>query len=251
MELLCAIDLRAGRAVRLRQGDFTQERGYGDPIELAERFVAEGATRLHVVDLDAARSGRPENRGILGAIVGRCGVPVQASGGVRSADDVAELVDLGADRVVMGTAAVTDPAMAHACAERFPGRVALGLDYRGAGDGSLEAAVAGWVSSSGASVTDLLEAWSDAPLGAVVVTAIDRDGTGEGPDVEGMRRVLDATAHRVVASGGVGALAHLEALGALRSRRTGRAPDGVIVGTALAEGTFGVREAIAACARFG
>ncbi len=251
MELFCAVDLHDGRAVRLRQGDFAQERGFGDPIERAQRFVAEGATRLHVVDLDAALSGRPQNRELVAAIVERCGVPVQVGGGVRSADDVAQLVGFGADRVVMGTAAIAEPAMARECAERFPGRVALGLDYRGAADGSLEAALSGWIEGSGSSVTEVLDSWNDAPLAAVVVTSIERDGTGAGPDLGGMRLVLDATAHLVVASGGVGSLAHLEALGALRGERSGRAPSGVIVGTALVEGVFSVKEAMAACDRSG
>jgi phosphoribosylformimino-5-aminoimidazole carboxamide ribotide isomerase len=251
MELFCAIDLRAGRAVRLRKGDFADERRFGDPLELADRFVADGAEHLHVVDLDAARSGRPANRAIVRAIVARTAVPVQVGGGVRSEDDVAELVDMGVERVVMGTTAITRPEVARASAARFPGRVALGLDYRRSGADALEAAVAGWTDGAGVSVTDVLSAWRDAPLAAVVLTAIDRDGTGAGADLDALRAVLDATGHQVVASGGVGSLGDLEELGAVRAERTGRAPDGVIVGTALVDGSFGVKEAIAACARSG
>jgi phosphoribosylformimino-5-aminoimidazole carboxamide ribotide isomerase len=251
MELFCAIDLRAGRAVRLRKGDFADERGFGDPLALAARFVAEGATRLHVVDLDAARTGRPENREVVAAIVAASTVPVQVGGGVRREADVAQLVELGVDRVVMGTTALTEPAVAQASAARFPGRVVLGLDYRGSGQGALEAAVSGWTLGTGASVTEVLGVWQDAPLAAVVVTAIDRDGTGSGADLDGLSAVLDVTDHPVVASGGVGSLADLEELGAVRGARSGRAPEGVIVGTALVDGTFGVKEAIAACARSG
>ncbi|HXW38112.1 MAG TPA: HisA/HisF-related TIM barrel protein, partial [Acidimicrobiales bacterium] len=175
----------------------------------------------------------------------------QVSGGVRREDDVAELLDLGADRVVMGTTAITDPAVAEESAGRFPGRVALGLDYRRFEGGRLEAAVSGWTAGGGVSAADVLSRWQDAPLAAVVLTAIDRDGTGEGADLDALRAVLDATKHPVVASGGIGSLGDLEELGALRGERSGRAPDGVIVGTALVEGTFGVKEAMAACARSG
>jgi phosphoribosylformimino-5-aminoimidazole carboxamide ribotide isomerase len=250
MELFCAIDLRGGQAVRLHRGDFGRERQFGDPLLLADRFVAEGATRLHVVDLDAARSGHPENRDVVKAIVGRVGVPVQVGGGVRRESDVAELMGIGADRVVMGTMAIREPDLARACAARFPGRLALGLDYRPA-MGALEAAVGGWTDGGGISVADLLAAWRDEPLAAVVVTAIDRDGTGDGVDLDGLSGVLDATEHRVVASGGVGTLGDLERLAALRAPNSGRGADGVIVGTALVDGSMGVKEAIAACARSG
>jgi phosphoribosylformimino-5-aminoimidazole carboxamide ribotide isomerase len=246
MDLFCAIDLRDGRAVRLFQGDFGKERSFGDPLELADRFVGDGATRLHVVDLDAARTGRPLNRRVVKAIVDRVTVPVQVGGGVRGEDDVAELVGLGADRVVMGTTALKHPEVAHGCAVRFPGRLVLGLDYRRRPDGELEPAVSGWVEGSGVTMTELLGTWRDDPLGAIVVTSIDRDGTGSGPDLAGLADVLERCDHSVVASGGVGSLRDLEALASLRAPR-GRSPDGVVVGTALVDGTFGVKEAMAAC----
>ena len=251
MELYCAIDLRDGRAVRLVQGDFGRQREFGDPLELAARFVTGGATRLHVVDLDAALTGAPVNRGVIGAIVARSPVPVQVGGGARSEGDVAALLSLGADRVVMGTVALRRPEVAHACASRHPGRVVLGLDYRRLADGTLEAAAAGWLEGTGASVEAVLDAWRDDPLAAVVVTAIDRDGTGVGADTAGLSKVLDVCDHEVVASGGIGGLGDLEALAALRSPVRGRAPDGVVVGTALVDGRFEVGEAVAACAPSG
>ncbi len=250
MRLLCAIDLRAGRAVRLVQGDFARERRYGDPVALAERFVAQGARYLHVVDLDAAASGVPVNRALVEAIVKRAGVPVQVSGGVRAQDDVAALVALGAATVVMGTTALRDPEAARACARRFPGRVVLGLDHRQRPDGALEPAVSGWLQGSGTTVGDELEGWRGEPLAGVVATSIERDGTGTGPDLDALRLVLDASEVPVVASGGVGSLDDLAALAALRSSR-GRSLDAVVVGTALVEGSFGVEEAMQACARSG
>jgi phosphoribosylformimino-5-aminoimidazole carboxamide ribotide isomerase len=247
MELFCAIDLRDGRAVRLTQGDFGRERRFGDPIELAERFVSDGATRLHVVDLDAARTGTPMNRLVVRAIVERVAVPVQVGGGVRTEVDVAELIGLGVERVVMGTTVLKDPELARACVHGHPGRVVLGLDYRRRADGALEPAASGWLEGSGVTMEELLVAWGNDPVAAVVVTDIERDGTGAGPDLGGLSEVLDGCTHSVVASGGVGSLGDLEALATLRSPVYGRALDGVVVGVALVDGSLGVREAVAAC----
>lgn len=251
MDLYCAIDVREGRAVRLVQGDFGRERRFGDPLELAERYVAEGGTHLHVVDLDAARSGSPANRDVVGAIVARAGVPVQVGGGVRTEGDVAELLDLGAARVVMGTTALRQPEVARACAARYPGRLALGLDYRRRPDGVLAAAAAGWEVDSGASLSEVLAWFVDEELGAVVLTAIERDGTGRGPDLDGLVEALDGCAHPVIASGGVASVRDLEALGALRSPGRGRSPAGVVVGMALVDGSIGVAEAVRTCAASG
>jgi phosphoribosylformimino-5-aminoimidazole carboxamide ribotide isomerase len=251
MELLPAIDLREGRAVRLVQGDFEREQRYGDPFEMAARFVAAGARWLHVVDLDAALTGEPANRTIVIEIAARAGVPVQTGGGVRSDRDVDELLDAGVARVVLGTAALEAPEFTRQVAHRHPQRVAIGLDYRRRPEGTLETAARGWVESSGHTVASVLDALGDVPLGAAVVTAIERDGTLEGPDVDGLAEVLDATAVPVVASGGVGSLADLAALAALRSPRQGRVLAGAVVGKALADGRLDPGEALAACATSG
>ena len=251
MELLPAIDLRGGNAVRLVQGDFDRERSYGDPLALADAFVAAGARWLHVVDLDAARTGQPVNRGTVIAIAARCGVPVQTGGGIRTESDVAELLGSGVRRVVIGTAVFEDPGLLARCAERYPGRVALGLDYRRGPDGMPEAAVRGWSEGAGRSVAEVLAAVDGDRLGAVVVTAIERDGTLLGPDIEGLREVLDATEAPVVASGGVGSVADVVALATLRSPRRGRGLVGAIVGKAIVDGRMRVEEAIAACATSG
>ncbi len=250
MRLYCAIDVRGGQAVRLVQGDFGRERRYGDPVALARRFVREGADHLHVVDLDAAATGAPANRAVVSAIIEQAGVPVQVSGGVRTEDDVAALIGLGAARVVLGTAALRRPEVLCSAAERFPGMVALALDHRRRPDGALEPAVSGWLEPSGTTVADQLARWREVPLGAVVATAIERDGTGTGPDVAAVRQVLEASAFPVVASGGVGTLEHLRSLAAVRSA-DGRGLEGVVVGTALVNGAFGVSEAVAACASSG
>ncbi len=249
MELLPAIDLRGGSAVRLTQGDFDREQGYGDPMALALDFVARGARWLHVVDLDAARTGEPVNRPLVVAIARAAGVPVETGGGVRTEADVAELLEAGVARVVLGTAALEDPGLAMSCAARYPGRVALGLDYRRDDDGRLVAAVRGWLEGSGRTVAEVLEEVGGAPIGAVVVTAIERDGTLAGPDLEGLAAVLATTDLPVVASGGVGSAQDLVVLSQLES--SGRRLDGAIVGKALVDGRTTVEEALAACATSG
>lgn len=254
MELLAAIDLVGGGAVRLVQGDFDRRTDYGDPLALARGYMADGAPWLHLVDLDAARTGEPANRQVVAAVAavaGPQGVRVQAGGGVRTAADVEELLAAGVDRVVLGTAALEDPAFAADCARRHPRSVALGLDYRRGPDGSLVAAARGWLESSGRTVGDVLSELARAPLAAVVVTAIERDGTLSGPDLEGLAAVLDLTEVAVVASGGVSSAADLRALAALRSPGAGRSLGGVVVGRALLDGRVRLEEAIAACAPSG
>jgi phosphoribosylformimino-5-aminoimidazole carboxamide ribotide isomerase len=249
MQLLPAIDLRAGAAVRLVQGDFAREERYGDPVSLALRYMEGGAGWIHVVDLDGARTGIPHERETLAEIVrlaadGR--VNVQFGGGIRSEDDAEELLASGVARVVLGTAALEEPALAGRCARRWPGRVAVGLDYRVGADGVAEAQAQGWLAGSGQSVVDLLELWAHEPLGAVVATAVARDGMLSGPDLEGLAALLEATALPVVASGGVSAASDLVAVA--RLQRRDRRPSGAVVGKALAEGRFSVKEALAACA---
>jgi phosphoribosylformimino-5-aminoimidazole carboxamide ribotide isomerase len=252
MELYPAIDLRRGGAVRLTQGDFSRETRYGDPLDLAATFLAGGASWIHVVDLDAARTGVPHERATLAKIAG-LGGRVQTGGGIRSEDDVAAVLDLGVARVVLGTAALADPALATRCARRWPGQVAVGLDYVVRPDGVAEARGHGWQEGSGRTLPELLGLWAGEPIGAVVATAIARDGMLEGSDVAGLRALLELAALSslpVIASGGVGTLDDLRDLVALRAHDPHlgeRTLAGVIVGKALVEGRFTVEEAIAAC----
>jgi len=251
-----AIDLRDGGAVRLTQGDFERQVRYGDPLALATRYLEGGASWIHVVDLNAARTGVPHERATLGRIVAAAetfGATVQTGGGIRTEDDVAAVLDLGAARVVLGTAALEDPALAARCARRWPGRVAVGLDYVVRPDGVAEARGHGWAEGSGRTLPDLLASWVREPMGAVVATAIARDGMLEGPDLVGMRDLLGITTLPVVASGGVGTLDDLRALAGLSVETNGVAGlrhtlAGVIVGKALVENRFSVEEALAACA---
>lgn len=250
MELYPAIDIRGGAAVRLTQGDFDRQRNYGDPVGLAQHFVAGGAKWLHVVDLDAARTGEAVNRETVLEVAAAVDVPVQSGGGVRTEDDIDELLRGGVARVVLGTAALDDPAAAAKLADAHPGRVAVGLDYRLVDGGQTEVAVRGWEEGTGRTVDDVLAQLAPTRVTAVIVTAIDRDGTLEGPDLEGLRGVLGSTALPVIASGGVGGVADIEALAGLGYPR-GRRLAGAISGKALVDGRMTVEEGVAACARFG
>ncbi len=243
-ELYPAIDLLGGRCVRLYQGDYDRATTYGDdPAAQASAFLDAGASWVHVVDLDAARSGSPVNREAVAAIAtvaASSGVRVQVGGGVRSVDAAETLFDLGVTRVVLGTAAIEDPDLVDTLAARH--RVAVGLDARGG-----EVAVRGWVASSGKTVVDLAHRFANVGVDALVVTDIGRDGTLDGPDVTGLAALLDEVAVPVLASGGVANLDDLRVLAGLRSTvDPGRGLGGVVVGRALYEGAFSVGAALAA-----
>lgn len=235
LKLFPAIDIRGGKCVRLYQGDYDRETVYGDdPVAQAQQFESEGAPWIHVVDLDAARSGNPENRDTIASIASAVTVPVQTGGGVRSTDAAKALFDAGVARVVIGTAAIRNPALV----EQLTGdhRVAVGLDARGT-----DIAVHGWEESSGQELIATARRFSDLGVDALVVTEIGRDGTLEGPDLAGLTAVLAATEVDVVASGGVGTLQDLVALAAVDAARP---LAGAIVGRAIYEKKFTVREAV-------
>lgn len=245
MDLYPAIDLLGGKCVRLHQGDYAQETVYDqDPVAVAQGFAEAGAPWIHIVDLDAARSGTPTNRSAVAAIataMAPLGVRVQSGGGVRNEEAAEALFDVGITRVVIGTAAMEDPAFVERVAKRHPDGVAVGLDARGN-----EVAVRGWTQGSGSSMQDILSSvlprFAQAGLAAVVVTEISRDGTLAGPDLEGLSTVLAATEVDVISSGGVGTLDDLVALSGLEGN--GRRLSGAIVGKAIYEERFSVKEAL-------
>lgn len=238
MDLYPAIDLRGGRCVRLHQGDYGRETVYGDdPVAQALAFAEAGAGWIHVVDLDAARSGVAENRDVVAAIARAVDVPVQTGGGVRSIEAAHALFAAGVERVVIGTAALKDPELVRALAVDH--RVAVGLDAK-----SGEVATDGWLVGSGRSVLDVARSFADAGVDAFVVTDISRDGTLEGPDLVGLTEVLGATPVDVIASGGVGRMSDLDALAAIEV--DGRRLAGVIAGKAIYEGHVDVAAAVAA-----
>ena len=234
--LFPAIDILGGRCVRLLQGDYGQETVYGnDPAAQARAFQDAGATWVHVVDLDAARTGDPVNRQVVAEVAATLNVPVQAGGGVRTLDDARTLFDAGVSRVVMGTAAIEDPELVDQVADL--GRVAVGLDIRGE-----EVAVRGWTEGTGLLLTDAFERFSNRGTDAFVITQIERDGTLQGPDLEGLAAALATTGVDVVASGGVGRPSDLKDLADLAV--AGRRLAGIILGRALYEGTVDLAAAI-------
>jgi phosphoribosylformimino-5-aminoimidazole carboxamide ribotide isomerase len=232
IELYPAIDLLGGRVVRLQQGDYDQQTNYGDdPVAVARSFAEAGAPWIHVVDLDAARSGSPVNRSVVAsiadAVAGRA--RVQTGGGVRSVADAQALADAGVARVVMGSAAVAEPMLVEHASQVVP--VAVGLDHRGG-----EVSVHGWTQASGVRLDEALQWFPTAA--AFVITDIARDGMLTGPDVQGLAAAAAATSIPIIASGGVSSLADLAALRAV----SGIA--GVITGKAVYEGRFTVAEAL-------
>lgn len=238
MDLYPAIDIRDGRCVRLHQGDYGRETIYSqDPVAQAVAFAEAGAPWIHVVDLDAARSGEPENRAVVEAITQAVSVPVQTGGGVRSVEAAEALFASGVQRVVIGTAALRDPQLVAALTVDH--RVAVGLDSR-----SGEVVTDGWLQGSGRSVLDVARSFADIGVDAFVVTDISRDGTLEGPDVLGLSEMLAATGVEVIASGGVGSLDDLRKLAAIEVQ--GRRLNGAIVGKAIYEGRVSVSEAVVA-----
>jgi phosphoribosylformimino-5-aminoimidazole carboxamide ribotide isomerase len=226
-----AIDLLGGRVVRLHQGRYDQATVYADdPVAVAERLVAAGARRLHVVDLDAARDGAwpAAHRGIIARIAALPGVRLQLGGGIRSEADIAAAVEAGAWRVIVGTLASDDPAAAGRIA-RETGRVVAAVDCR---DGSVR--VRGWEADSGADPLELVQRLVDCGVRDVAVTAIDRDGTGAGPDANLIGRLRPAVPGELIAAGGVYAPVDVTAA-------VGAGADAVVVGRALyEEGGFSV-----------
>mgnify|MGYP001817406903 CR=1 FL=1 len=234
IDLYPAIDLLGGRVVRLRQGDYADETVYGDdPVAVARDFAAAGARWIHVVDLDAARSGDPVNRPVVAAIVSAVEglARVQTGGGVRSLADARELADAGVARVVMGSAAVSNPSLVEAASDVVA--VAVGLDHR---DGDV--AVHGWTEGSGLALDDAYALFPTADV--FVITDIGRDGMLVGPDLDGLARSAELAGAPVIASGGVSSLDDVIAL--TRIENLG----GVITGKALYEGRFTIGEALAA-----
>jgi phosphoribosylformimino-5-aminoimidazole carboxamide ribotide isomerase len=230
--LFPAIDILDGRAVRLTRGDFDAPTIYrDDPLEAARAWVREGARWLHVVDLDGARAGHPVNLGALERIAGELGVPVQCGGGLRSKEAIDAAVAAGAARVVVGTAAYRDPALLDAALAAHGDAVAVAVDVRGG-----RVSVAGWTQDTGAEPASVLAHLGVLGVRTFVYTDVDRDGVLSGPDVVAIGRLLPGVEGELVYSGGVGSLDHLVGLAGLPLA-------GVIVGKALYEGRFTVREA--------
>ncbi|HVO23708.1 MAG TPA: 1-(5-phosphoribosyl)-5-[(5-phosphoribosylamino)methylideneamino]imidazole-4-carboxamide isomerase [Candidatus Margulisiibacteriota bacterium] len=236
MLIVPAIDLKGGKCVRLLRGEMNAETVYGDdPVAIGQRWASQGAQYLHVVDLDGAVSGHAVNGAAIEVLCKTLPMPIEIGGGVRGVERAAELLQRGADRVIFGTAALADPDVVRAACERFPGRIAVGIDAR---EGRV--AVQGWTKTSTTSAADLARRAEDFGACRIIYTDISRDGTQQGVNVAATVAIAEAVDIPVTASGGVGSLADIEALMAAGVPGI----DAVIVGRALYTGAVNLAEAL-------
>lgn len=237
MLVIPAIDLKDGRCVRLRQGDLAQETVYSDnPGAVAQNWERQGASILHVVDLNGAVEGYPRNAETIGKILKAVTIPIQVGGGIRTLHAIREYFAQGVQRVVLGTTALQEPALlAQACAE-FPSRIIIGIDAR---DGRV--AVQGWTTVADTTARDLVRTLSGHSLAAIIYTDITRDGMMEGPNLEALRAMAECSPYPLIASGGITSVADLVAI-----RDLGRSIEGAIVGKALYENRLSLSMAIGA-----
>lgn len=236
LEIIPAIDMKGGRCVRLVQGQMDQETVYyQDPVDAAKLWASQGAPRIHLVDLDGAVAGSPQNMAVVERIVGEVAVPVQLGGGIRGQDEIKRCLDIGVDRVILGTLAFRDPERVKTLADLYPGKILLGLDAR---DGYL--AIEGWQDVTRVRVTDLLSSYPSLPIAGIIYTDIKRDGMLKGPNIPATRDLLEISPYPVIASGGVtspkdvAGLARLKPLGLV----------GAIIGKALYSGQITYPEAL-------
>ncbi|MDX2231282.1 MAG: 1-(5-phosphoribosyl)-5-[(5-phosphoribosylamino)methylideneamino]imidazole-4-carboxamide isomerase [Leptolyngbyaceae cyanobacterium bins.349] len=238
MEVIPAIDILGGQCVRLYQGDYAQVQTFdADPASVARRWQEEGATRLHLVDLDGAKAGEPVNAAAIAAITQELEIPVQVGGGLRDRQSVAELLKLGVQRVILGTVAVEQPDLVRQLCQEFPGQIVVGIDARNG-----KVATRGWLETSTVLATDLATQMAQAGAAAMIYTDIHRDGTLQGPNLEALREVAQAAGIPVIASGGVSSVTDLFNLLALEPSGV----TGAIVGRALYTGEVTLTEAIRA-----
>jgi phosphoribosylformimino-5-aminoimidazole carboxamide ribotide isomerase len=236
-ELIPAIDLLGGRCVRLSQGRYDQVTVYeNDPSKLAAEFARHPLRRLHVVDLDGAKAGRPCNREAVCAILEQMrGIPVELGGGIRTLESVEAWLELGVERAILGTAALRNPDLVREAALRFPGRIGVGIDAR---DGRV--AVEGWIETSGLDALEVAKRFEDAGVAAIIHTDIARDGMQSGPNFEATARLAAGVEIPVIVSGGVGSEEDVRAA----VRYAGQGIAGLIVGRALYTGAVDLGRAL-------
>jgi phosphoribosylformimino-5-aminoimidazole carboxamide ribotide isomerase len=238
MDVIPAIDLLEGRCVRLYQGDYSLSQVFNDnPVEVAQQWVEQGATRLHVVDLDGAKTGQLVNQAAIEAIAQAVSVPIQVGGGLRTQASVQQVLNLGVQRAILGTTAVEQPQLVQQLCQEFPGRIVIGIDAR---NGLV--ATHGWIETSKVLATQLAVQMQELGAAAIIYTDIHRDGTLSGPNIEALRSLAQTVSIPVIASGGVSSITDLLSLLALEPQGV----TGVIVGRALYTGDISLREALRA-----
>lgn len=238
MEVIPAIDLLGGQCVRLYQGDYDQAQVFNDnPAQMAKTFAEQGATRLHVVDLDGAKEGKSVNLDAIKGIVAALDIPVQVGGGLRNVESVARLFDVGVERAIIGTAAVENPELVTELCKKYPDRIAVGIDARNG-----KVATKGWLETSEVMATDLAQRMATQGVAAIIYTDIHRDGTMSGPNIDALRELASTIDIPVIASGGVSSQADLVNLVALEAIGV----TGAIVGKAIYTGDVNLTEAVKA-----
>ena len=238
MEVIPAIDLLDGKCVRLYQGDYNQASIFNNnPVEVARQWAAEGATRLHVVDLDGAKEGKSINLSVIEAIAKAIDIPVQVGGGLRDLAGVAKLLKTGVQRAILGTVAVENPELVTELCQEFPKQIVVGIDAR---NGMV--ATRGWLETSEVAATDLAQRMAQQGAAAIIYTDIHRDGTLAGPNMDALRELAASIEIPVIASGGVSSLTDLLSLLSLESIGV----TGVIVGKAIYTGDVSLKEAVRA-----
>ena len=236
MEVIPAIDLLDGKCVRLYQGDYNQASVFNEnPVAVARQFVAEGATRLHVVDLDGAKSGKSVNLSVIEAIAKAIDIPVQVGGGLRDRAGVAKLLSTGVQRAILGTVAVEKPELVTELCQEFSGQIVVGIDARNG-----KVATRGWLETSEVTATDLAQRMAKQGVAAIIYTDIHRDGTLAGPNIEALRELAESIDIPVIASGGVSSLTDILSLSSLETIGV----TGAIVGRAIYTGDVSLKEAV-------
>ncbi len=233
MQIWPAIDIRGGKCVRLRQGDYAQETVYDDePALAAERWLEQGAQQLHLVDLDGARDGRSVNRGAIQSILSRVNVPCELGGGIRDETTIGEWLVDGVQRLVIGTKAIRDADWFRSMCQQYPSQLALGIDAR---DGQV--AVEGWLQTSDVAAVEMAQEFNDEPIAAIIYTDIAKDGMLSGPNLDAMQQMKQAVDVPVIASGGVSTVDDVRQLAEI-------GVDGCIIGRSLYEGTLTLPDAL-------
>ncbi len=235
MEIIPAIDLLNGKCVRLNQGNYNEVTKFNsDPVKQAQDWEREGAKRLHLVDLDGAKTGEPINDLTIREIKKSISIPIQLGGGIRNVDRAKELLDIGIDRIILGTIAIENPDLVDFLSKEYPKRIAVGIDAK---EGMV--ATRGWIKQSKISSLELAKRLNDLDLAAIISTDISTDGTLKGPNIKALRDIAEISLNPVIASGGVGSISDLISLADIEKEGI----EAIIVGIALYDGSIDLKEA--------